>query len=282
MNIGIFTNNYLPLSKSWAIRMILLDMLYGKDTKYKIINYFSEQEKKDLADDIKAALSCAKTFISGGKVYKVYNIKNSGTVCRFIIYFLDGKKYKIVKGDQLLKRKIVAPKNISKLSLLELLKLGTTQFVSAALLKGIKPINKLPAKCKLSVKARKVYFKNKGKWVSKIDEVIIRQINHFLKGGKFKPLIAEDYCYARAFNFITQKEGKRRWPELKNHESNRLKVMEKVCQNFNRRIDVSDDHRIVMAVALRQKFLGLPMRVNNKKCVSKSWPQFWQWLNKNS
>ena len=110
----------------------------------------------------------------------------------------------------------------------------------------------------------------------------MRQLNHFLYGGKFKPLIAEDYCYARAFNLITYTEGKHKWPELVNHECNRLKVMEEVCKNFDRSINVPDDHRVVMAVALRQKYLGLSIRVNNKKCVSKSWPQFWKWLKMNS
>ncbi len=143
----------------------------------------------------------------------------------------------------------------------------------------MKPIKNLPLKCRLSVQARKLYLKNKGKWIPKIDEVITRQINHFLKGGKFKPLIAEDYCYARAFNFITKEEGKRRWPELKNHECNRLKVMEEISKDLNKKINVFEDHRVAMAVALRQKSLGLAVRVNNKKCVSKSWSQFWQWLD---
>lgn len=269
----------LPLSKSWAIRMIFLDMLYGSSTGYRVIRHFKNQNKNSLADDVKAALSCAKIYISGRKIF---DVGNSGTVCRFLIYFLAGQKYKIKKGRQLARRKIIIPKNISVLSLSELLRLGTSQFASAALLKGTKPIKNLPAKCQLSIQARKLYFQNKGKWIPRIDEVIARQIKNFLYGGKFEPLIAEDYCYARAFNFITTKEGERRWPELVNHECNRLKVMEESCRNLNRKINVHNDHRVAMAAALRQKSLGLPVRVNNKKCVAKSWPQFWQWLKENS
>lgn len=259
--------------------MIFLDMLYGKKTNYQVINYFNKQKDSALADDIKAALACAVAHISGDNIFKV---GNSGTVCRFLLYFLDGKKYKIIKGRQLAERKIEAPNNISKLSLAKLLKLGTSQFASAAILAGAKPVKNLPPKCRLSLEARKNYFKNNGKWTPKIDGVITRQLNHFLCGGKFEAKIAEDYCYARAFNFITKAEGKKRWPELANHECDRLKVMEKACKDFNRKINAPDDHRVVMAVALRQKSLGLPVRVNNKKCVSKSWPQFWQWLEKQS
>lgn len=269
----------LPLSKSWAIRMIFLDMLYGSKTGYRVIRYFKNQNQSILADDVKAALSCAKAYISGRKTF---NVGNSGTVCRFLIYFLDGQKYKIKKGKQLRRRKINAPQNLSILSLSKLLKLGTSQFASAALLKGVKPIKNLPPKCQLSIQARKLYFQNKGKWIPRTDEVISRQIKHFISGGKFKPLIAEDYCYARAFGFITQKEGKRRWPELENHECNRLKVMEEVCKNLNKKVNVHNDHRVAMATALRQKSLGLPVRVNDKKCVAKSWPGFWQWLKRNS
>ena len=269
----------LPLSKSWAIRMIFLDMVYGRNTGYRVIRHFENENQNILADDIKAALSCAKVYISGRKIFKV---GNSGTVCRFLIYFLDGQKYKIKKGRQLSRRKIIAPKNLSALSLPKLLKLGTSQFASAALLKGTKPIKNLPPKCKLSIQARRAYFENDGQWIPRNDEVIIWQIKHFLYGGKFQPLIAEDYCYARAFGFITKKEGQRRWPELKNHECNRLKVMEEACRNLNRKINVHNDHRVAMAVALRQKSLGLPVRINNKKCVAKSWPQFWQWLKENS
>lgn len=268
----------LPLSKSWAIRMIFLDMLYGFKTKYRIIRYF-QKANIVLADDIRAALRCAETYLNRTPLKEsVYNVGNSATTYRFLTYFLDGQKYKIHKGKQLAQRKIIVPSNISHLPLSKLLLLGTSQWASAALLKGMKSIKNLPLKCKLSIQARKVYFKNKGKWIPKIDEVITRQITHFLKGGKFKPLIAEDYCYARAFNFITQEEGKHRWPELKNHECNRLKVMEEISKDLNKKIDVFGDHRVAMAVALRQKSLDLAVRVNNKKCVSKSWPQFWQWL----
>lgn len=271
-------NKYLPLSKSWAIRMIILDMLYGAKTNYKIIRHFKKQNQKNLSYDIQSAVRCAKNYISGKSTYYV---GDSGTLCRFLIYILDGQKYKIIKRKQLAGRKTSALKNISKLPLSKLLKLGTTQFANAALLTGIKPIKNLTPHCKLSVEARKTYFKNKGKWIPKIDKIFIRQLNHFLRGGKFKARIAEDYCYARAFNLITAKEGKKRWPELANHECNRLKVMEEVCKNFNRKIYVPDDHRVVMAVALRQASLGFPVRVNNKKCVAKTWPQFFKWLKEN-
>lgn len=267
----------LPLSKSWAIRMIFMDMLYGAKTEYKVIQHFEKEDKKYLADDVRAALRCAKNYIKGRRVF---NVGDSGTVCRFLIYLLDGKRYKIIKGRQLAKRKMNAPKNISKLPLSELLKLGTSQFASAAILKGVnmKSDADLPLKCILTIEAKITYFQNDGKWVPRIDEIFMRQIKHFLFAEKITNPIAEDYCYLRAFNRITREEGRRRWPELANHECDRLKVMEEVCVDFNRHIRAPDDHRVVMAVAMRQKSLGLPIRVSHKKCVAKSWPRFWDWI----
>lgn len=270
-------NNILPLSKSWAIRMIFLDMLYGAENGYRVLSFFKIQKESDLADDIGAALNCAVTYLSGGDVFRV---RDAGTVCRFLIYIMEGRKYKLKMGEQLRKRMKKIPANLRQLSIKELLKLGTSQYASAALLMGAKTVKNLHPKCALAVEARKAYFKNRGKWISRYDEVIVGQLKNFLHRTKIKNPIAEDYCYLRAFGLMTHEEGKRRWPELAKHESNRLKVMERICKDFNRKINAPDDHRVVMAVALRQKSLGLPVRVNNKKCVSKSWPQFWQWLEK--
>lgn len=268
-------NKFLPLSKSWAIRMIFLDMLYGAKTGYQVLDFFKKQKRSDLADDIGAALDCAIAYISGKNIFRV---GNSGTVCRFLIYMMEGKRYKLEMGVQLRKRIKKIPANLRQLSVKELLKFGTSQYASAALLMGAEPVKNLHPKCALAMGARKEYFKNKGKWVPRYDEVIIGQLENFLHGTKIKNPIAEDYCYLRAFGLMTHGEGKRRWPELAKHESNRLKVMERICKDFKRNIKAPDDHRVVMAVALRQKSLGLPIRISNKKCVSKSWPQFWQWL----
>lgn len=268
----------LPISKSWAIRMIFLDMLYGGSSNYSVIRSL-EKERDILANDIKCALDCAKTYINSETIY---DVRDSGTVCRFLIYLLDGQKYRLKKGIQLAKRKILSPRNISQMSIEKLLSLGSTQYASAALLKGVKPIKSLPQKCQLSLEARKTYFQNKGKWIPKKDEAITRQIKHFQKGGKFVPQLAEDYCYARAFDLITKEQGQKKWPELENHECNRLIVMEEALKDLNKSVDVHDDHRVVMAIALKQKSLGLPVRVNNKKCVAKSWPEFWEWLRSQS
>lgn len=271
-------DDLLPLSKSWVIRMLFLDMVYGEKTEYQVIGHFQKQDKTYLSDDILAALNCAEHYIN--KDY-TFDVHNAGTLCRFLIYIMHGKKYDLHMGEQLKKRIKQVPANLTELPIAELLKLGTSQYASAALLLGATPIKGLHPKNQLAVEARRTYFVSGGRWTPKYDEVIIGQLEHFLNGGGIKNPIAEDYCYMRAFNLITYEEGKERWPELVNHESDRLKVMEEVCKNFDRHIDTPDDHRVVMAVALRQISLGLPVRISNKECVAKSWPQFWEWLEAN-
>ncbi len=59
-------NKILPLSKSWAIRMIFLDMLYGKKTSYQVINYFKKINYSIPQGEIYALNFLKK--ISSGKV----------------------------------------------------------------------------------------------------------------------------------------------------------------------------------------------------------------------
>ena len=278
---GKMEKDFRPLSKSWAIRQLFLDMIYGGKTGYKVIRYFHGQSRTDLSKDVRAAFDCALNYLKGRYVFPV---GNAGTVCRFTIYIMHGKKYLMHMGKQLrerMKKMQPVPANLTDLSVAELLRLGTSQYASAALLLGAKPtgIKNLHPKCKLAMEARKVYFENKGRWVPRYDEVILGQLNNFLHGKEIKDPIAEDYPCLRAYNLTTREEGTRRWPELADHECNRLKVMERICKRgFDRYVRVPKDHRVIMAVALRQKSLGLPIRLDNRKEVAKSWPTFWKWL----
>ena len=116
------------------------------------------------------------------------------------------------------------------------------------------------------------------------DDTISTQAEAFIElfnTGKinFTPKQQDDYCFARAFNLIDKKEGEKRWADLKGHESNRLEEMEIQLKKLAVDKPISSkDHRVVQALAM----LGI---IQNKKpiflhpeCVSKSWPQFWEFL----
>src|SRR4051812_23497204 len=95
----------------------------------------------------------------------------------------------------------------------------------------------------------------------------------------FIPQQAEDYCFARAFGFIDAIQGEQRWPQLHNHESDRIVEMERALAESETGFVTSDDHRVVQAIAMRCACLHKHMRFSNPKAVNKSWPEFWRFLN---
>jgi hypothetical protein len=121
-------------------------------------------------------------------------------------------------------------------------------------------------------------------WEVRYDETILRQATAFLellKIGKtiFVPQQAEDYCFARAFGFIRKEDGESRWPNLRGHESNRLEEMEKVLVDADLGEEInSTDHRVLQAIAMRQKYKNRKIRIKHPIAVTKGWPQFWQFL----
>ena len=118
------------------------------------------------------------------------------------------------------------------------------------------------------------------------DETIMTQAKAFvvlLNTGKmiYEPIQQDEYCFARAFGLIAEKEGAIRWPELKGHESNRLDEMEEQIQRLNtNQVISSKDHRVVQAIAMLALSQKKKAEFIFPSCVSKSWPQFWKFFKK--
>jgi len=167
---------------------------------------------------------------------------------------------------------------------------GTSQWASAAILLGGEgniEMSSLPFKAKLSLEALKHWKERRKKgllWEPRYDETIHLQAISFIeliKTGKleFEPNHSEDYCFARAFNIMTKEQGGEKWPSLKGHESDRLVEMEKylICFEKGDEID-SKDHRMIQAIAMLGKFKNKNVKFSHPGCVSKTWPQFWDFL----
>jgi len=117
------------------------------------------------------------------------------------------------------------------------------------------------------------------------DDTILLQAKAFLnlltKGNTdFKPRQQDDYCFSRVFNLISKEDGENRWPELKGHESNRLEEIEIMIKKLenNQEID-SRDHRVVQAIAMLALLKQKQVKFSFPECISKSWPQFWKFLD---
>jgi hypothetical protein len=275
---------YIPLDKSWIIRMGVLDIVNGYDDIQKFLS-----ARENLGDDLLALKSAAADWKSD----KPIDVGESGTLYRllkFASWKLGLDKKFIIQGT-LAKRKIVDDPDIVHLSQTELLKLdyATSQWATAAVLLGDEErLQNPPFKLKLTYEAVDHWKKKRERnetWISRYDETILGQARAYLellkgKTPNFIPEQAEDFCFAYTFGYMTAKEGEKRWPALRGHESNRVVEIQETLEAAKKGKEViSRDHRVVQAIALWGK-------VNNKKVnivyplvVSKSWPQFWDFLN---
>lgn len=278
----LILKGYIPLDKSWIIRIGVLDLLNGYDDTVQSLN-----NQQGLGDDLKALRDASLSWKSGESI----NVGESATLYRFLRFasWKLGLDKKFILQGTLKNREICDNPQIVNDSLDELLKLdnGTSQWASAAVLLGNKEkIKNPPFKLQLTYEAMKHWQEQRKKgqgWLPRYDETILRQAEMFLKLLKkekveFIPQQAEDYCFARAFGFIDQQEGKRRWPNLAGHESNRLEEMEKALSEAKDGKIASKDHRVVQAAAMWQKINNKEVLVEYPEVVNKSWPQFWKFL----
>lgn len=273
-------SKYIPLDKSWIIRMAILDLVNNQRERA-----LSILDGLELGEDLIALKRALLSWESS----KVVDIGESGTLYRFLqfVSWKEGLNKVFVKNKTLKDRKITDNPEIVNFSAEKLLKLdeGTSQWASAAALCGDRHrIKNPPYKLKLTYEALDIWDKNKA-WEPKHDENILNQAEIFLKLLKrqktgFVPNHSEDYCFARAFQFVDEEEGKKKWPSLKGHESNRIEEMEKALKEYNSgKIVSSKDHRVVQALAMKGKVECNAVRFKYPECVYKTWPRFWEFMN---
>lgn len=277
----------IPWDKSWVIRMGVLDLLWGQQKR--TLEFLNQQPH--LGDDLLALKNVLLAWGQDGPI----SVGESGTLYRFLrfaCWHMDIKR-NIIREGTLKDRPICDDPHIVVWSQKQLLELdhGTSQWASAsALLDDHARMSRLsnpPHKLKLTYDAINHWHlarRRNNMWEPRKDETIKRQAEAFLdlvRTGKtnFEPQQAEDFCFAYIFCGMSADEGARRWPSLSGHESNRLlEVSMAHDQAMDGAVVQSRDHRVVQAVAMRWKISGAPVNFAHKEAVSKSWPQFWQFL----
>lgn len=280
------TLRFIPLDKSWTIRMGVLDLLNGYDDTIRFL-----KAQNELNQDSHALLNASQDWRSG-KIE--VHVGESGTLYRFLQFAswkLELGKRFVLEGT-LRARGITRDHNIVKLGINDLLKLdnGTSQWASAAVLLGEKgtPV-RMPPKLQLSYEAVKHWNERRkaGKiWKTRVDENIRGQARAFLdikETGKtiWRPMDSEDYCFGRAFDMIDAKKGEVLWPQLHGHESDRIMEMEAMLNAFkNTEAITSKDHRVVQAIAMLSRARGKRALFEHPEVVGKSWPLFWEFLSK--
>jgi hypothetical protein len=274
---------FIPLDKSWIIRMGVLDLIKGYNDTIKFL-----ENEKNLCEDLGALLNASKQW----NFSKEIDVGESGTLFRFL-QFASWKlnlNKKFIKHKTLLDRNICNNPEIVNWSLVELLRLdnNSSQWASACVLMGNKEeVSNAPFKLKLTYEAvhHWNFQRQKNKvWEVRYDKTILNQAESFIeifKTGKtlWKPEQSEDYCFARAFDIINNGEGEKMWPNLAGNETNRFEEMEKCLKDAEVGYEInSKDHRVVQALAMLYKLKNKPIKFKYRECVNKSWPQFWDFL----
>jgi len=281
-NLNLIEKGYIPLDKSWIIRMGVLDLVNGYT--YNPFDYCEDilgRPYEELSDDLQAMFCVSVQW----QLNLPFIVRESATLYRFLKFasWKLGWNRKIIIRGTLKHRNICNNPEIIDWPLEQLLTLdnGTSQWASASVLLGNEEIiPNPPYKLQLTydaVKYWRIARSHGRRWEPIYDKTILRQALAYLQWIRdghmdFEPLQAEDYCFARAFGIITQEEGERKWPSLKGHESNRIVDMEEALQQ---KVITSKDHRIVQAVAMLKRQEVDFMYPN---CVRKSWPQFWKFM----
>lgn len=277
---------YIPLDKSWIIRMGVLDLLYGD--KNKIKNFLNSQE--DLGGDLLAL----KGVIDTWKTDESIDVGESATLYRilqFASWKLNLDKKFITHGTltERVKNMTEGPE-IVNMSLNELLNLPkkTSQWATASVLLGNKErIPDPPHHLQMAFDAVDYWNtqKERGKpWESRPDQTIQKQAETFLKmiEGKnpsFIPLQSEDYCFAYTFGYMTREEGEAKWLNLRENESNRFIEMDRILEKAKAgEIIDSKDHRVVQAIAMWGLVNDKNVRFLYPDAVNKTWPKFWDFI----
>lgn len=280
---------YIPLDKSWIIRMGVLDLING----YSDINRFLESQE-DLGGDLKALSKVIETW---SNTFEPLDVGESGTIYRFIkFYSWKNRIQREIKiSDTLIKRiergAICNNPEIVNYLPEQLLELDnkTSQWATMAYLLGDRRKVKNPP-FKLQVTYDAVLdWEQKRKagqvWKARKDPTILNQAVSFidyLKTGNinFNPEQAEDYCFARAFDILNQEQGRKLYPSLEGHETPRFEEMEKSLNEAKIGNINSEDHRVVQAVEMKYFLEGFNRRnFSNPDCVNKTWPKFWNFID---
>lgn len=268
---------FIPFDKSYCIRMAMLDLL--RMNKSSCSNF----DDTLISDDLIALKIASEDWIAGNDVI---HVGESGTLLRFFQFSI--WKFKLDKVIEcrgtLLNRNVTRDKSIVNLSQEELLKLdgGTSQWASAAALLGdTHRIENPPNKLALTYKCLDEW---KVEWKPIMDETIYNQAMYFynlMRGipTEFVPQHSEDFCFAYTFNKITKEEGRRKWPSLQFHESNRLAEVDLnlLKMQWGEKLPTKD-HRVMHAIAMWALINNTKVEFQYPQAAFKSWPFFWSFL----
>jgi hypothetical protein len=278
---------FIPLDKSWIIRMGVLDLLNGRED---IIDFLKGQE--NLGGDLLALLRVAENWNSDDPL----DVGESGTIYRFVRFYLWFKNSdrKIVRRGTLADRKICDDSEIVSWSIDKLLTLdgGTSQWATmAVLVRGDEASSEIPYYLQITFDAIENWNGRRERglsWEPRKDPTLLSQAEAFIdliegKGWNPSERDLSDcdlYCFFRALGEMSLEEGEKKWPHIKFHETNRLEQMEEQLKKYEKDEEIdSKDHRVVQAIVMKSLLDKKEVKISFPEAVNKTWPQFWDFIN---
>jgi hypothetical protein len=282
---------YIPLDKSWVIRMGFLDLTRG----YKDIVGFLETQT-DLGDDLTGLLRVCQSWEGNGPL----DVGESGTILRFVRYYLWKNNIKReIKVTETLeersKNRISNDPNIVNMGPEELGELDdkTSQWQTVAYVFGDRRrVNRPKYKLRLTYQSVEHWEERRRKgqcWDAITDETITRQVLGFIeymKTGKIssKPQQPEDFFFYEMFGIKIDPSIAYEYESLQGHETKRLDTLREISEAVSSGDKIkTKDHRGVTAAAMymktRDKSLSVAdirKRFEHPDCVTKAFPRFWE------
>ena len=287
---------YIPLDKSYIIRMVVLDMTHNKAADS--IAFIKKHGLDVCGEDIYSAYETACAWNTGGPI----PVGKAGTLLRlsrFASWYHKTPKV-FIMDPELENRHPCNDPSIVDWPIERLKNVPgdpTGQWVSAALLiRGPEPVRNPDPKQRLTNESREHWYSRRVKgskglmWEPRYDPTILRQAVAFLEllytgQTEWTGTHSEDFGPAKAFERISGKqyitvEQETVWkPKLEKQESDRPLVIRQVLDAVDSHQPiVSNDHRMVYS-AIMYGMLNYPgitleeLQIANPRAMNKSWPE---------
>lgn len=263
----------LPLDKSWIKCITVLEMQEGYGSDGAVRNFLNSYPDNEMSDDVKACRDVLNALHNKSNVFPVRNFR-SLAVALTCLKSID--RNNILLGSQLRRRKLIDE--------------NSSQLKSAKMLTGKKEqvladypnIHDMPYHVYMAYEAET--FRYDKTTIYREDRTLTKQFAYFInklqdKDTKLEVNSAEDVPLAYMFGEIELSEIKSTYPQMVNHESNRIDELNAVTRTPGAsQIMYTDDHRIVMACEMFGIVNDSQYKFMHPECVNKSFPNFFKYI----
>ena len=258
-------------------------MKNGTSIVTKFLDKFPYDE---MSDDVRACKDALKAWKSGESHIPVRNFRSLAVATDMLIkQGWDKNKRELLMGKELRNRVLYDENSSQKVSAI-ILTMNDNVMEDRILKRD--SIDKLIPQIQNAIVVKNIYKDMRvvqSTTIYKEDETISRHFNYYIaklcgKDVKLEIKSAEDIPLAYMMNEIELSEAEKRFPSLRNHETDRIRELEYQKRRLYIKPSIySTDHRVVMACAMANNLQeGDFKKIGYDYSVNKSFPKFWEML----